>query len=674
MLLLPGNILLPTAAMGQETGGNFGGAGLIEMPNARLRPDGTLEAAAAIRNQRDFYTLSLQALPWLQAVFRVADRLNATIGRGDTTDRSFDLRIRLWEENAFLPALAVGLQDLAGTGIYSGEYLVASRRIGPVDLTLGMGWGRLGSAGDVTNPLRFGAAGFGVRPRDVGQGGRPDPRVWFRGPEVAIFGGVELQVPGVEGVRVKLEYSGDERRDERRQGGLARSRLNAGVQWSDANFDAGVFFVHGTDVLFRLSARFDAGAPPRAALPDPPPLEPRLRSADGTTLGEALATQGFRLLAFDLNGSEAVIIVTGGRFRTLAQTVGRVLRAAQPALPPQVEQVTLGWWRDGVEIARVQVLREALEAASLGAGSFEEVFATARLLPAGNPLPRGAPAPGLGLDWGIEPRLRISFGDPRETLLYQASIVGGARVSLGAGFAIAGSLQHAFAQNLDRAAPSDSQLPRVRSEAARYARGAEHLAMPSLYLERISALAPDVYARVSAGYLEPMFAGVSGEILWRPHDQPWAIGLDLAWVRQRAFEQDGRLRDYSVTTGHISLHADLPLWNLHATLRAGRYLAGDWGATLELSRRFDSGVEVGAFATLTDAPFRRFGEGSFDKGIFLRIPLDLFGVESRSLIGATIRPVQRDGGQRLAVDSPLYELTRDGRADDFRRGAGGFLR
>jgi hypothetical protein len=663
---------LYTAA--QETGGNLGGAGLIEMPNARLRRDGTLEASAAIRRQRDFYALSLQALPWMQAVFRVADRLNATTGRGNTTDRSFDLRIRLWEEDDFLPALAVGLQDLAGTGIYAGEYLVASRRIGPVDVTIGMGWGRLGSAGDVTNPLSVGAPGFRRRPRDVGQGGRPDPRVWFRGPEVALFGGVELQVPGVENVRLKLEYSGDERRDERRRAGEAGSRINAGVQWSDEHFDAGIFFVHGTDVLFRLSARFDAGAPPRAARPDPPRLTPRLREADGGALGEALAAQGFRLLALDLNASEAVIAFTGGRFRTLAQTVGRVLRAAQPALPARIEHLTLAWWRDGVEIARVQLLREAMEAASLGHGSYEEVFATARLLRAGNPLPRGGAAPGLGLDWGIEPRLRLSFGDPRETLLYQASLVGGARVALGAGFAIVGGLQHAFAQNLDRAAPSDSQLPRVRSEAARYAMGAEHLAIPALYTERIWAPALNVFARATVGYLEPMFAGVSGEVLWRPNDQPFAIGLDLAWVRQRAFEQDARFRRYTVTTGHLSLHADLPLWNLHATVRAGRYLAGDWGATLELSRRFDSGVEVGAFATLTDAPFRMFGEGSFDKGIFLRIPLDLFGVESRSSAGATIRPVQRDGGQRLAVDNPLYELTRDGRADDFRRGAGEFLR
>ena len=171
-----------------------------------------------------------------------------------------------------------------------------------------------------------------------------------------------------------------------------------------------------------------------------------------------------------------------------------------------------------------------------------------------------------------------------------------------------------------------------------------------------------------------MFAGLAGEVLWRPHDEPYAIGFDLAWVRQRAFSQDLRLERYAILTGHVALYAELPMWNLHATLRLGRYLAGDWGGTLEVSRRFDSGIEVGAFATLTDVPFRQFGEGSFDKGIFLRIPLDLFGVESRSAVATTIRPVQRDGGQRLALDNPLYEVTRDGAAGDFRRGVSRILR
>ena len=34
---------------------------------------------------------------------------------------------------------------------------------------------------------------------------------------------------------------------------------------------------------------------------------------------------------------------------------------------------------------------------------------------------------------------------------------------------------------------------------------------------------------------------------------------------------------------------------VYGILRAGRYLAGDWGGTVEIGRRFDSGIEVGGF-------------------------------------------------------------------------------
>jgi len=56
------------------------------------------------------------------------------------------------------------------------------------------------------------------------------------------------------------------------------------------------------------------------------------------------------------------------------------------------------------------------------------------------------------------------------------------------------------------------------------------------------------------------------------------------------------------------------------------------------------------------------------------VPLDLFGVQTRQAVGPAIRPTQRDGGQRLAVDNPLWELTRDGREDALRRGVGWFVR
>ena len=35
-----------------------------------------------------------------------------------------------------------------------------------------------------------------------------------------------------------------------------------------------------------------------------------------------------------------------------------------------------------------------------------------------------------------------------------------------------------------------------------------------------------------------------------------------------------------------------------------------------------SGWEVGGYATLTDVPFKTFGEGSFDKAIYVSVPID----------------------------------------------------
>jgi len=186
--------------------------------------------------------------------------------------------------------------------------------------------------------------------------------------------------------------------------------------------------------------------------------------------------------------------------------------------------------------------------------------------------------------------------------------------------------------------------------------------------------APDWYARLSAGLLEPMFGGAGGEVLWRPHDGALALGVDVNVLAQRHYRQRFSMLGYNTVTGHASAYWDTPWWNIYTVLRAGRYLAGDWGATLEVGRRFDSGVEIGGFATLTNVGFSRFGEGSFDKGIFIRIPFDLFGPSTRARANLNFRTVQRDGGQRLSVDNPLWDVSRDGRADAFRAGFGGFTR
>ncbi len=59
--------------------------------------------------------------------------------------------------------------------------------------------------------------------------------------------------------------------------------------------------------------------------------------------------------------------------------------------------------------------------------------------------------------------------------------------------------------------------------------------------------------------------------------------------------------------------------------------------------------------------------------VYLRVPFDLFGTPTPSRGTVTVRPLIRDGGQRLAVERPLWEVTREGRREAWLRGISGLV-
>ena len=162
-----------------------------------------------------------------------------------------------------------------------------------------------------------------------------------------------------------------------------------------------------------------------------------------------------------------------------------------------------------------------------------------------------------------------------------------------------------------------------------------------------------------------MFAGVGGEWLYRPWKSPVAFGVDVNRVRQRDFNQRFSFRNYSVNTGHASLYWDTGWNDVNAKVSVGQYLAGDRGVTLYISRRFGNGALVGAYATKTNVSSAQFGEGSFDKGVYVSVPFDAILPKSSSYFANFVwSPLTRDGGARLGRANPLMETTsaRDPRA------------
>ena len=216
-------------------------------------------------------------------------------------------------------------------------------------------------------------------------------------------------------------------------------------------------------------------------------------------------------------------------------------------------------------------------------------------------------------------------------------------------------------------------VPRVRSDGRMYS-GNHDPVISELTLEWYAKPTATTYSRVTVGLLERAYGGVSAEVLWKPVDSRLALGAEINRVRKRDFNQLFDFRDYEVTTGHVSAYYDFGsgIWG---QLDVGQYLAGDVGATVALNREFENGWRIGAYATKTDMSEEEFGEGSFDKGVTLSIPLNwATGVASKELVEADIRSLSRDGGARVRVDGRLYESIRASQTNKLYDGWGKFWR
>jgi hypothetical protein len=689
------SVALPTKAekISAQSGLNtYGYPGLIDMPTARSRKDAELAFTVSHFRNQIRSTLTFQITPRLSGSFRYSNLYDINFGDPSNPldfvfDRSFSLHYEVFEEQDDRPAIAIGLNDFLGTGIYSSEYVVASKTFGSrLRATAGIGWGRLGGYNGFDNPLSFLNERFETRPRrDFGQGGEVETENWFRG-DAAFFGGVEYQA--TDRLRLIGEYSSDAYPNEDVSAFDLESPFNFGLKYDlRPGVTLGVNYLYGSELGAQVTfatnpteRRFGsglAGAPPAVVPRGPGAAElgwdvrqatPRLRER----VAETLSGEDIQLHAFDLEQTALRIEVENEGYRATAQAVGRTARALTGLLPASVETLTVVPVEDGLAGAAITLRRSDLEELEYAYDNTWASYARARIesTRAAEPVPGRYPR----LDFGLEPYLSPSLFDPDDPVRADAGIAVTAEWEPARGWLFAGRVQKKVFGNLDESdRASTSVLPRVRSEFNIYDREGDP-ALTRLTANRFFQPGEDLYGRVSAGYLERMFGGVSGELLYWQPESPVALGVEVNYARQRDFDQGFGFRDYDVATGHASVYWDMGN-GFHTQVDAGRYLAGDWGATLSLDREFANGWRVGAFATLTDVPFEDFGEGSFDKGLRFTVPIDwLTGQEDQRTVSTTIRPVQRDGGQRLDVDHRLYEKLRATRGTDLRDGWGRFWR
>jgi len=141
-------MVLNTYAMAEPN--QLGQTGLINMPDARIEPEGTFRLGLSRMEPYKAIWSSISAYDWLEMSARYTEisHVDAFVNRpddhiGDYKDKAFDAKLRLLKEGTWWPQITVGNEDYFGTRVFAAKFIVLSKRFGDLDITLGHGIDRI---------------------------------------------------------------------------------------------------------------------------------------------------------------------------------------------------------------------------------------------------------------------------------------------------------------------------------------------------------------------------------------------------------------------------------------------------------------------------------------------------------------------------------------------------
>ncbi|PHV11160.1 YjbH domain-containing protein [Chitinimonas sp. BJB300] len=645
--------------------------GLIQMPDGRVAKDGTWRTGVTIQSPYSAFWSNITLQPWLEmsGVFTRIKGVEGFEGNknyGSYGDKLFSTKLQLNSEDQYLPAVAFGINDFEGTKIFGSSYIAASKQFGPLDITAGYGNKRID--GFFTG-IRF----------------RPTPDSNFRlvaeydahsykNDPFALKSGVAKRNKGAN-IGIEYKWGWLNGQLSRLQDGTPALNAYMSVPLNEKEF---IPKIDEPPALTELPIR---------------PTETQWRN-DSTyrrNLQRALAKQNFRDVRISLQGNQLFIDASNTRISKPSRAAGRAAHLAIVYAPFNVRELKVTLRQAGTamltyEFMDINVLtnyfngslsREALaKTISINYASPSDTIDTSldtHLAILEEEKISGSISQGesagdlaqLNLDTGTLSRFRITpkistyFNDPSGVLKYDLHLLGSMSARLAEQTTLDMGATASVLENVsDVTQKSNSELPHVRSDVAEYKRG-NRFKLNKATLNQYFHVGQGLHARASAGIYEEMFGGAGGQVLYIPKSAPFSLDLAIDRLKQRDYDGYFKFRDYKTTTAIASLNYRIPSQGLTATIRAGRFLAKDEGARFELTRRFKSGVEMGAWYTVTnghdiqspgkpDSPYR-------DKGVFLSLPLNIMLTKDTSATGSySLSPWTRDVGQMVASPGDLY--------------------
>ena len=603
---------------------NHGVIGLINMPTARFYDESSYGLTFYNGNPDQKITMTSFPFDWLEASFFYANIKDKPfcsnnydpMCQKDYKDKGFNFKLRIKQEGV-LPAIAIGINDIAGTGYYSSEYIVGSYGINKTDFHFGLGWGALnGSNKSFKNPFGEINDDFYDRPtRAADLGGQFQPSRYFSGETVSPFFGVSHALN--DKYLLKIEYDstvtpGKVGYDDPKQD------FSVGIEFNiTRNFSIGISSERGNSTSIRFVYKNES----KTSRPSYEYKEANHNKTDSKYV------RFIRNL--NQNGIGVNKILEG------ADQIGiEMSQFVHPNLDIIDEIISKASYNAGLD----KPVKTDLRIADLKArAEYDETFErSAKLI-----YQRQAKK-----KFKTNTRLSIRpFLASREEFFKGALMIENiSEFSFLDNFSFSSNLKYSLADNFDdlKYPPENTYPAQVRSDVKDYLKNFDK----GIFIGRAQFdyhLSPkkNHHIMISAGILEEMFNGAGFEYLYYDQDSNYAVGFETFEVKKRDYMMRFGTLDYRNVTSHLNFYyrsyGRIPF---DAKISYGEYLAGDEGLTIDLSRSFLNGTKFGIFASFTDVSTDQFGEGSFDKGIYFNIPV--FG----NLINYSWRPLTKDPGAK----------------------------
>jgi len=608
---------------------NHGVVGLVNMPTARMFDEGVIGVTIYDGTPDQKITITSSPYDWLEASFfytNIQGKPYPGFEFQDYKDKGFNFKIRLKEEGIF-PAIAVGINDIAGTGYYSSEYIVGSYGIDNLDIHFGLGYGTLnGSNKSFKNPLSYLHDSFSNRPTNTEDlGGQFQPSRYFSGKDVSPFYGISYALN--EKFLLKFEH------DSTKTDGLIEyeipgKRESIAVEYKfNKNFTIGVAKERDNFFSIKFIYKKDVSVSNNSFK-----YKQVVKKEDDSKFNHLIKS-------LEANG------VGVNKILETANSVGIELTQFSHSNLDIIEEILYSAKKDaGIN---KDIKYEARIADLQAYSDFDENYINSSKLIYERKSERSFSSSN---NLSIRPFL----ASREEFFKFAIMAENNSEFIISDNFFFSSNIKYTIKDNFGdlRFKPVDVYPAQVRSDVKEYLKNFENrFIIGRAQFDYHITPVKNNHLMLSAGILEEMFSGYGLEYLYFNNSKNYALGFELFDVKKRDYDLRFGNLDYQNVTGHLNFYyRNYNIIPFDAKVSYGEYLAGDTGTTFEISRSFLNGAEFGIFASFTDVSTEQFGEGTFDKGIFFNIPI------YKNFVNYTWRPLTKDPGAKLNRKNSLHDL------------------